>query len=63
MAIIVKKFGGTSIGNIDLIRNIAHKLACEYHKGDALVLVVSAMAKTTDYLFNLAFGISASIAS
>ncbi|HOU26026.1 MAG TPA: aspartate kinase [Candidatus Cloacimonas sp.] len=58
MAIIVKKFGGTSIGNIDLIRNIAHKLACEYHKGDALVLVVSAMAKTTDYLFNLAYGIS-----
>ena len=58
MAIIVKKFGGTSIGNIDLIRIIAHKLACEYHKGDALVLVVSAMAKTTDYLFNLAYGIS-----
>lgn len=58
MAIIVKKFGGTSVGNIDLIRNIAHKLAGEYHEGDSLVLVVSAMAKTTDELFNLAYGIT-----
>lgn len=58
MAIIVKKFGGTSVGSIDLIRNIAHKLAGEYHAGEGLVLVVSAMAKTTDELFNLAYGIS-----
>ena len=58
MAIIVKKFGGTSVGNIDLIRNIAHKLSGEYHKGEGLVLVVSAMAKTTDELFSLAYGIS-----
>jgi len=58
MAIIVKKFGGTSVGSIELIRNIAHKLAGEYHAGDGLVLVVSAMAKTTDELFGLAYGIS-----
>ncbi|MDD4309349.1 MAG: aspartate kinase [Candidatus Cloacimonetes bacterium] len=58
MAIIVKKFGGTSVGNIDLIRNIAHKIAQEYGSGDGLVLVVSAMAKTTDELFSLAYGIS-----
>ncbi|MEN6444526.1 MAG: aspartate kinase [Candidatus Cloacimonas sp.] len=58
MAIIVKKFGGTSVANIDLIRNIAHKLSGEYHKGEGLVLVVSAMAKTTDELFALAYGIS-----
>jgi len=58
MAIIVKKFGGTSVGSIGLIRNIAHKLAGEYSVGDQLVLVVSAMAKTTDELFNLAHGIS-----
>ncbi len=58
MAIIVKKFGGTSVGSIELIRNIAHKLAGEYHSGDGLVLVVSAMAKTTDELFGLAYGIS-----
>jgi len=42
MAIIVKKFGGTSVGSIGLIRNIAHKLAGEYSVGDQLVLVVSA---------------------
>ncbi|MDY0150939.1 MAG: aspartate kinase [Candidatus Cloacimonas sp.] len=58
MAIIVKKFGGTSVGNIDLIRSIAHRLAGEYHAGEGLVLVVSAMAKTTDELFALAYGIS-----
>lgn len=58
MAIIVKKFGGTSVGNVDLIRNIAKRLAKEYHAGDNLVLVVSAMAKTTDGLFNLAYEIS-----
>lgn len=58
MAIIVKKFGGTSVGSIELIRNIAHRLAAEYHAGDGLVLVVSAMAKTTDYLFDLAHGIT-----
>jgi len=58
MAIIVKKFGGTSVGSIELIRNIAKKLATDYHAGDELVLVVSAMAKTTDDLFSLAYGIS-----
>ena len=58
MAIIVKKFGGTSVGSIELIRNIAHKLAGEYRSGDGLVLVVSAMAKTTDELFGFAYGIS-----
>ncbi len=58
MATIVKKFGGTSVGSIELIRNIAKKLASDYHAGDELVLVVSAMAKTTDELFGLAYGIS-----
>jgi len=58
MATIVKKFGGTSVGSIELIRNIAKKLATDYHAGDELVLVVSAMAKTTDELFGLAYGIS-----
>ena len=58
MAIIVKKFGGTSLGSIELIRNIAHRIALEAGKGDSLVLVVSAMAKTTDDLINLAYQIS-----
>jgi aspartate kinase len=58
MAIIVKKFGGSSVGNVSLIRNIAARLAKDYHKGDQLVLVVSAMAKTTDSLFELAYEIT-----
>ncbi len=58
MAIIVKKFGGTSVGSIELIKSIAEKIAREHRKADSLVLVVSAMAKTTDGLFKLAFGIS-----
>ncbi|MCK9557147.1 MAG: aspartate kinase [Candidatus Cloacimonetes bacterium] len=58
MAIIVKKFGGTSVGSVELIRSIAKKLAKSYHRGDQLVVVVSAMAKTTDNLFSLAYEIS-----
>lgn len=58
MAIIVKKFGGTSVGSVDLIRNIAKKIAAGHREGDSLVLVVSAMAKTTDDLVRLAHEIS-----
>lgn len=58
MAIIVKKFGGTSVGSVELIRSIAKKLAKAYRHGDQLVLVVSAMAKTTDNLFSLAYEIT-----
>jgi aspartate kinase len=58
MAIIVKKLGGTSVGSVELIRGIAKRLAKDYHRGDQLVLVVSAMAKTTDNLFNLAYEIT-----
>lgn len=59
MAIVVKKFGGTSVGSIELIRSIAHKIAITHQEGESLVLVVSAMAKTTDELMRLAFEISA----
>lgn len=58
MAIIVKKFGGSSVGSTDLIQHIARKIAQEQRPGDALVLVVSAMAKTTDNLVKLAYGIT-----
>lgn len=58
MAIIVKKFGGSSVASIELIKSIAHRIASAYREGDSVVLVVSAMAKTTDELFRLAFEIS-----
>ena len=46
------------MGNTDLIQNIARKIAREKRAEDSLVLVVSAMAKTTDDLVKLAYGIS-----
>lgn len=58
MAITVKKFGGTSVGSIDRIENIAKKIAAAHREGDSLVLVVSAMARTTDELMEMAYGIT-----
>lgn len=58
MSIIIKKFGGTSVGSIDLIRNIANKIASAYQPGEQIVIVVSAMGKTTDQLFEMAYQIS-----
>ena len=58
MAIIVKKFGGTSLGTIERIDQLAAKLVRERQQGDQLVVVVSAMAKKTDELFSLAYQIS-----
>ncbi len=58
MAIIVKKFGGTSVGSIDRIRNIARKIAQGSHSGEQVVIVVSAMGKTTDELFGMAYQIT-----
>lgn len=58
MTITVKKFGGSSVAEVELIKAIAHKVAEDYKRGEKLVLVVSAMAKTTDKLFALAHQIS-----
>lgn len=48
MEIIVAKFGGTSIGNGDRIRKAAESVVKEYMKGKRVVVVVSAINKTTD---------------
>ena len=48
MEIIVAKFGGTSIGNGERIRKAAESVVKEYMKGKRVVVVVSAMNKTTD---------------
>ncbi|HEU6448144.1 MAG TPA: aspartate kinase [Verrucomicrobiae bacterium] len=54
MALIVQKYGGTSVGNTDRIKNVAKRVA-EYHsRGDKLVVVVSAMSGVTDGLIKLA---------
>src|SRR5262245_35720730 len=52
--LIVQKYGGTSVGNTDRIKNVASRIA-EYHaQGDKIVVVVSAMSGVTDNLIKLA---------
>ena len=51
---IVKKFGGTSVGDSERIRNVARRCAEEYKKGNDVVVVLSAMGKTTDVLLEKA---------
>ncbi len=51
---IVMKFGGTSVGNTERIRNVAQRVIRETAKGHEIVVVVSAMGKTTDELVRLA---------
>ena len=48
--LIVKKFGGTSVGDKDRIMNVASRCAEDFKKGNDIVLVLSAMGKTTDEL-------------
>src|SRR6058998_1623394 len=59
MALIVQKFGGSSVADVEKIKNVAHRVA-ESAGGNQLVVVVSAMGKTTDGLVNLATRIAAS---
>ena len=54
MALIVQKYGGTSVGDADKIKNVARRIAARREKGDDLVVVVSAMGHTTDDLIALA---------
>ena len=54
MALIVQKFGGTSVGSIERIRHVANKVVQARQAGNDLVVVVSAMAGETDRLINLA---------
>lgn len=52
--LIVKKFGGTSVGNAERIKNVANRIAKEYKKGNDVVVVLSAMGKMTDVLIEQA---------
>ncbi|RDY27471.1 aspartate kinase [Romboutsia weinsteinii] len=58
MSTIVVKFGGTSVGSIDKIKSVAKRVISEKEKGNDVVVVVSAMGKTTDLLVNLSKQIS-----
>src|ERR1035438_2175032 len=54
MALIVQKYGGTSVGNPDRIKNVAARVAKYRAKGDQVVVVVSAMSGVTDNLIKMA---------
>jgi aspartate kinase len=54
MSRLVMKFGGTSVGTIDLIRNVARHVEREVKAGHQVAVVVSAMAGTTDQLIGWA---------
>jgi aspartate kinase len=54
MALIVQKYGGTSVGNIERIKNVAKRVAKSANAGDSLVVVLSAMSGETNKLVALA---------
>jgi aspartate kinase len=54
MGLIVQKFGGTSVGDVEKIQNVAGRVAEEKKNGNDVVVVVSAMGKTTDKLVEMA---------
>jgi aspartate kinase len=54
MALIVQKYGGTSVGSVERIRNVARRVARYHREGHQLVVVVSAMAGETNRLLGLA---------
>ncbi|BAZ05955.1 aspartate kinase [Calothrix sp. NIES-3974] len=58
MALIVQKYGGTSVGSVERIQAVAQRVCKSVNAGNSLVVVVSAMGKTTDGLVKLAYEIS-----
>ncbi len=54
MALVVQKYGGTSVGTIERIRNVARRVAKTYDDGNDVVVVVSAMSGETNKLVALA---------
>ena len=58
MSRIVMKFGGTSVGSVDRIKNVSKIVKSEFDKGNQVVVVLSAMAGETDRLIDLTKGIS-----
>lgn len=58
MGIIVQKYGGTSVADIDHIRNVAKRITRTYDQGDDVVVIISAMAGVTDGLIDMAMQIT-----
>ncbi|MFH7028041.1 MAG: aspartate kinase [Heteroscytonema crispum UTEX LB 1556] len=58
MALIVQKYGGSSVGSVERIQAVAQRVCNTVKAGNSLVVVVSAMGKTTDGLVKLAHEVS-----
>jgi aspartate kinase len=58
VALVVQKYGGSSVGNADKIKRVAEKIAARVRQGDRVTAVVSAMGDTTDDLIELARQVS-----
>jgi len=58
MALVVQKYGGTSMGSVERIRNVAKRVAKTYDAGNDMVVVVSAMSGETNKLVALANEVS-----
>ena len=54
MALIVQKYGGTSVADTQRIRNVANRVCRTYDRGENVVVILSAMAGVTDHLIGLA---------
>ena len=54
MALIVKKFGGSSVANAERVFNVANRIIEDYKKGNDVIVVVSAQGDTTDDLIDKA---------
>jgi aspartate kinase len=59
MSLAVQKYGGTSVAGADRIKNVARRIAARQQHGERLVVVVSAMGKSTDELISLAQQVTA----
>jgi len=58
MALIVQKYGGTSVGTVERIQNVARRVAKTFDDGNEVIVIVSAMAGETNRLVALANEIS-----
>jgi aspartate kinase len=58
MALIVQKYGGSSVADAKKIKNVARRIAKEKEEGNQVVVVVSAMGHTTDNLIRLAYQVN-----
>ncbi len=59
MTLVVQKYGGTSVGSLDRIRNVARRCLAAQRAGDDVVVIVSAMSGETNRLLGLAHQVAA----